>query len=934
MRNNQLVTDEEYIIPKDVTLVTKTDLQGNITEVNDAFEIASGFSKEELLGSPHNIVRHPDVPAAVFKDLWQTIKAGGTWSQIVKNKRKDGGFYWVTANVTPVFVKGKVTGYLSFRTYCSDANKVAASKAYQQIAAKKLKIENGKIINGFQFSRLNPLRKLSPPNQTLVVMFFLGVIPLAIFKTLNQAPIWEIILISLLFIIPSYLIVRKTYLTSKKINQDLLKISNYEKIDLTAGDNKTHTGRILNSLIAAAISTRYSQEKSLEQLDKAQQLEDAINLSSANLMTVNNSLEVNFVSKNLIQLLTEIQPSIQSSLPAFSPKKLCGENITLFHELLKNQHQTLLDLDDTLKTNLQFGNTYIELIINPIYNRNNQRIGLLIEWQDITQDIVLVENIGKSVELAALGIFDQKIDTSILFGSALKVAKQINKLIDAIEYPINQAVAISIEMAKGNLSDKITGEMHGRFDLLKTAINVAIENTSSLINQTTQTIKRVQIGASDIEDSSINLNDRTQEQAASLEETAASMEQITSAIQQNSDNVQQATQATHKTAKKAHDSVEIMEQAIQSMEQIHQSSQKINDIISLIDSIAFQTNLLALNAAVEAARAGDHGRGFAVVAGEVRTLAGKSADAAKEIRGLIEDTVSKVAEGSVQVKNSGNSLSEIVEGINNTNQIIEEIASSSKEQSQGVSQVNQAITNIDGAVQQNAALVENSTTTAQSLKSLSEKMFTTIQAFKTTGSSNSLTKDTSETSVDFDSVRRAHNYWRVNVQAYLNNVELEFPRDTASDGTKCILGQWIYSEEGKSFAHLKSYQILEKGHLALHNFIGNILNLKDAGKEKEAILEADKLEELSAKTIALINDLEVEIYEKNSGDQATAPKPTTTIKTSPKTTTKAVIKQIATTTAPRTIAKVTSKPTAESSNLQTPAPSQPKLGQGDEWGEF
>ena len=216
---------------------------------------------------------------------------------------------------------------------------------------------------------------------------------------------------------------------------------------------------------------------------------------------------------------------------------------------------------------------------------------------------------------------------------------------------------------------------------------------------------------------------------------------MTAAVKHNADNAQQAATVTQTTATQAQAGVDVMHNAIESMEQINTSSQKINDIIGLIDSIAFQTNLLALNAAVEAARAGDHGRGFAVVAGEVRNLAGKSSDAAKDIRILIEDTVKKVSEGTLHVKGSGTALNEIVESIGKVNKIIEEIASSSNEQSIGVSQVNQAITEIDNAVQQNAALVEETAATAEELGNLSEKMNQNIAQFKLDENTSGIAKD-------------------------------------------------------------------------------------------------------------------------------------------------------------------------------------------------
>jgi methyl-accepting chemotaxis protein len=301
-----------------------------------------------------------------------------------------------------------------------------------------------------------------------------------------------------------------------------------------------------------------------------------------------------------------------------------------------------------------------------------------------------------------------------------------------------------------------------------------------------------------------------------------------------------------------------MNSAIESMEQINTSSRKINDIIGLIDSIAFQTNLLALNAAVEAARAGEHGRGFAVVAGEVRSLAGKSSDAAKDIRILIEDTVKKVSEGTLHVRGSGDALNEIVKSIGNVNQIIEEIAASSNEQSIGVSQVNEAITDIDSAVQQNAALVEETAATAEELGNMSELMSHNVSQFKMNEQPTGISQALSTGNIDFAGARRAHRQWRVNVRAYINDLDVTFDHATAHDGTLCALGKWIYSE-GKDYQNLPSYQDLEENHGKLHAYIGRILELKDQGEIAAANAEMLNLEAASHKVIELLNQLESDI---------------------------------------------------------------------------
>lgn len=155
MRNNQPVINEEYQVPKSIHLVSKTDLVGNIIECNDAFEAASGFTRSELIGQPHNIIRHPDVPPVVFEDMWKTLKQGLTWSQLVKNRRKNGGFYWVLAQATPIFANGKPIGYMSVRSSINEEQKKAATQAYKDIASGKARIHYGQVYYGFNWQKFN-----------------------------------------------------------------------------------------------------------------------------------------------------------------------------------------------------------------------------------------------------------------------------------------------------------------------------------------------------------------------------------------------------------------------------------------------------------------------------------------------------------------------------------------------------------------------------------------------------------------------------------------------------------------------------------------------------------------------------------------------------------------------------------------------------------
>ena len=270
----------------------------------------------------------------------------------------------------------------------------------------------------------------------------------------------------------------------------------------------------------------------------------------------------------------------------------------------------------------------------------------------------------------------------------------------------------------GNLLARIsTDGKTGEIEALCQGINSLLETTMTLIKSVKSATAEVQSGAEEISRGNTDLSQRTEEQASSLEETASSMEEMTSSVKQTADNAGQANQLATAARQQAEKGGAIVGSAVTAMRQINTSSKKIADIIGVIDEIAFQTNLLALNAAVEAARAGEQGRGFAVVASEVRNLAGRSATAAKEIKGLIQDSVAKVEEGSKLVDESGKALDDIVTSVKRVTDIVSEIAAASQEQSSGIEQVGKAVMQMDEATQQNAALVEQAAAASQSIVS-------------------------------------------------------------------------------------------------------------------------------------------------------------------------------------------------------------------------
>ena len=303
---------------------------------------------------------------------------------------------------------------------------------------------------------------------------------------------------------------------------------------------------------------------------------------------------------------------------------------------------------------------------------------------------------------------------------------------------LNQAIAdinrIVVAQSEGDLTQAISAHYEGDLRTLKDAVNQSVARLSEIVSHAVQAADVVDTASDEVAKGASDLSQRVQEQAASLEQTSATMEEMNSSVRANSESAQQAVQIAGKVQDQATRGQQVMQQTIAAMNSIQDSSQRIAEIVSLIDGIAFQTNLLALNAAVEAARAGDHGRGFAVVAGEVRTLAQKSADAAKDIKRLIDESVARINDGTHLASESGKRLSEMVASIEDVTEMVNKIARASTAQAQGVLQVHNAITDMDSATQQNAALVEQTSAAAESMGDQASALSRNMAFFKTASS--------------------------------------------------------------------------------------------------------------------------------------------------------------------------------------------------------
>jgi methyl-accepting chemotaxis protein len=296
--------------------------------------------------------------------------------------------------------------------------------------------------------------------------------------------------------------------------------------------------------------------------------------------------------------------------------------------------------------------------------------------------------------------------------------------------PLRAAIQEAEEVGQGDLSREIRSVGNDETAQLTQALAQMQQALRQLVGSVRHNADGVATASSEIAMGSNDLSSRTEQQASAIQQTAASMEQLSATVKLNADNAGQADQLAHDASEVARQGGEVVGEAVQRMRGIEESSRKIADIIGTIDAIAFQTNILALNAAVEAARAGEQGRGFAVVASEVRMLAQRSADAAKEIKGLIGDSVERVEQGATLVNRAGETMQQVVTAIGRVAQIVREISAASREQSTGVSQVGQAISQMDEATQQNAALVEQSAAAAESLKHQAAELVRLVSTFR------------------------------------------------------------------------------------------------------------------------------------------------------------------------------------------------------------
>ncbi len=410
--------------------------------------------------------------------------------------------------------------------------------------------------------------------------------------------------------------------------------------------------------------------------------------------------------------------------------RLIGERIdTLFDSPEKTQ-ALIAPLSETSEVEIHENGFTLRLIMAPVQNESGQETGRVLQWLDRTQEIALENEIENMICAAALGDFSTRLDTAGKSGFHERLSEGLNQLSETTAGGLKRVAAVLQAIANGDLTQTIDTRYEGVFGQLKNDTNLTVERLREVVSRIKIASETINTAAMEIAAGNGDLSLRTEQQASHLEETASSMEEINATVKNNADNAGKANQLASDASGIAARGGEMVKAVVDTMTDIQRSSRKISDIIGVIDGIAFQTNILALNAAVEAARAGEQGRGFAVVATEVRNLAQRSATAAKEIKQLINDSVTKVDGGVLQVGQAGTTIGHVVSAVKDVANLLQEISHASREQASGVEQVTQAIARMDETTQQNAALVEEAAAAAESLEEQARTMVDTIGVFK------------------------------------------------------------------------------------------------------------------------------------------------------------------------------------------------------------
>ncbi|WP_374488814.1 methyl-accepting chemotaxis protein [Zoogloea sp.] len=902
MKINMPVTQHEVELGENTLIVSKTDLKGQITYINRDFLEISGFAEDELIGRPHNIVRHPDMPSEAFADMWLALKAGRPWVGYVKNRCKNGDYYWVEAHATPILEHGQVVGYMSVRRKAAVEKIRAAEAAYalfREGKAKGLMIHNGQVfkagLSGLvrrRMERLSLKTALGGSMLALIVIVMvqggLGVHKLHqadeqldVFYNRRLKPMAELGEITGYLADARYASLQalqhapdnpiaKTHAHGvgmhldqiEKLRGEIAKvldlyrttvITEEQKVLFTALEQRNtalfvegfqpfreaiQAGRyedVVRSGMLATLDERYGQlheavvklreyqfrradllreeaasqyQLTLQQtvaglalaiglalvlsiwlvrrivgpanlaqeafrqiaqgnfrhpialgrrdemgqvLDGLESMQTrlgydvaAARLAGEEMARIKaglDSVETNvwiagadgvviYANPALLKTLGGVEAGLARQIPGFAVGSFVGSRIAEYFPDKAQAQQQMAVQTQASRARLQLGERVFDGVSCPIVGERGERLGTVGEWRDRTDEISAEKEVQAIVAAAAEGDFAARLTTEGRVGFFRDLSEGVNRLMGGISASLNDLARVLNAIARGDLTEKIEADYGGLFGQLKDDTNTTVERLREVVGQIKEASEAINTAAKEIAAGNSDLSSRTEEQASSLEETASSMEELNATVKQNADNAREARDLAGSSNQVAEQGGAMVSRVVETMGAIQESARKIADIIGVIDSIAFQTNILALNAAVEAARAGEQGRGFAVVASEVRSLAQRSAQAAREIKALIADSVDKVDDGARLVNEAGQTMEEVVTNFQKLSVLVTGISEASQEQSSGIEQVTQAVSQMDEVTQQNAALVEEAAAAAESLEDQSRNLVQAVSVFR------------------------------------------------------------------------------------------------------------------------------------------------------------------------------------------------------------
>ena len=670
MRNNQPVNDHEYVLTQTQSPFSRTDLNGNITFVNADFIEASGFSEEELIGQPHNIVRHPSMPSAAYADMWSYLKAGRSWTGIVKNRRKDGSYYWVMSNTSPMWENGVVVGYASVRMKPPASLLTTVRAAYTHIEqgnADRLEIERGWVVHAGAKGVIERLMGMKVAGRMtlligmmVLVAVIIGLIGLRGLQSSNEQ-------------------VSAMYREGSQATAYL---------DTIARAQHASQLQIAEALISGTTENALAVVSAIEKNNALIELTWKTYLAighDENEKKVQNAFE----AKNAKYQNEAINPALAA---------LKGNDIAALRKIYSD-------------------------VLKPQFLDLSGNIDEQIATQDVNSKLALQEA-GSDYQMVRLESL-----LAILIGAGVSIYFGL-RLSRSIVRPIQKAVSASKQIAVGALNNHIKPKGRDETAELMAALFAMQRSLASMAHGVLGSARLINAESREISVGNQSLAARTEEQAVSLREAASDMEDVSTKVRKNVESAELANRVAKDAGQVALRGGTAMGLMVGTMDSIAASSNKITEIIGVIDGIAFQTNILALNAAVEAARAGEQGKGFAVVATEVRSLAKRSAAAAKEIKLLIEDSVRQVEGGLTRVTDARATIDATISAVKNLETIVQDIAHSSSEQGVAIDHLALLVAQIDNATQQNVPIAAQAAASAQILASESRNLERSAAVFR------------------------------------------------------------------------------------------------------------------------------------------------------------------------------------------------------------